>query len=442
MNQTAEIEAEAQAVMEQLEAHFVAWTGNTLGSGSRAAASEALAELAAARGVPAGRYLALCDQDVTERQPLIDRLLIRTSWFMREPATLLALAAACKRRPRPEGSNRVTIWSAACASGEEPYSLAMAFLEAGLDPIILATDLSAEARQATSQAEYRTDRLDDLPAGWRQRYFEPGPPGHLRATAELRARVTVQPHNLALSTRPPGGWSVFDAIVCRNVLLYFPRAHAERVLRDLTMHINDDGFVVLSAAEQPLSWAVTTLTAEDELPILHRRPTAGSPPATTAAPSSTAATAATATPTTAVAVTADRQRLVTIQAARRSGDPALALALGRRLAADEPLHAAGQLALGLLLKAAGQLAEATSVLRRARFLFGDASWMAPYALAVCLDGAGDDRDALDAYRHAAALLEQGAPSGLDPPEDNEPMLASTALEGCRQRLAVLQRPGR
>jgi chemotaxis protein methyltransferase CheR len=431
MTRTAELEAEVQASLEQLEIHFVAWTGNTLGRSSRAAASESLAELAAARGLPPGRYLALCDQEMTERQPLIDRLLIRTTWFMREPDTLLALAAACKRKLRPDGSTRVTIWSAACASGEEPYSLAMAFLEVGLDPIILATDLSAEARQATAQAEYRVDRLDDLPAGWRQRYFEPGAAGHLRATAELRTRVTVQPHNLALSTRPPGGWSVFDAIVCRNVLLYFPRAHAERVLRDLSQHMNDDGFMVLSAAEQPLSWAVSTLGTDDELPILHRRPTAAPPPTAAVSPTAPAA-----------APTAGADRLASIQAARRSGDPALALALGRRLAADEPLHAAGQLTLGLLLKAAGQVAEATSVLRRARFLFGDTSWMAPYALAVCLDGAGDDRDALDAYRHAAALLEQGGPSGLDPPDDNEPMLAATALEGCRQRLAVLQRPGR
>jgi predicted MFS family arabinose efflux permease len=67
--------------------------------------------------------------------------MIRTSWFMREPEAISGLANEFKQRARATGSNRVTIWSVACAGGEEPYSLAMAFLDAGLDPTILATDI-------------------------------------------------------------------------------------------------------------------------------------------------------------------------------------------------------------------------------------------------------------------------------------------------------------
>ena len=74
-------------------------------------------------------------------------------------------------------------------------------------------------------------------------------------------------------------------------------------------------------------------------------------------------------------------------------------------------------------------------MRRARFLFGDESWLAAYSLAVCLDTTGETREALEAYRHACAVLELGGPSGQPNPEDNEPMLAATVLESCRQRIA-------
>lgn len=425
---------ELAAFLPTLAAQLLAWTGNTLGPGSRAAAAEAVRELAAGLGLPPERYLDRCESDPDLRQTLIDRLLIRTSWFMREPDTLQALATACKRLPRPAGSNRVTIWSAACASGEEPYSVVMALLEVGLDPLVLATDLSTEARAAVSRAEYRAERLEDLPPGWLYRHFEPGAPGHLRLRPELRARVTVLPHNLAHSCRPPPGWSAFDVILCRNVLLYFLREQAERVLRDLSAYVHDHGLLVLSAAEQPLSWSLSELVSDPELPILRRRSAATRPgdlpaPARPGSPTRASAPPANGPPAA--------QRLALIREAQRAGDGAGALALARTLAGEQPLLAAGQLALGLLLKSAGHSAEATSVLRRARFLFGDGSWMAPYALAVCLDGAGDRRDAIEAYRQAAVLLELGVPSGLEPPEENEPMLAATALEGCRHRLAVL-----
>ena len=425
-----------------LQERFLCWTGNTLAATSRASAVESLSELASARELSREDYLVRADAQPTERQTLIERLLIRTTWFMREPETLQALATAFRRRVEAGGSSRVTLWSVGCASGEEPYSLAMLCLEAGLDPLVLATDLSSEARAAAEAGEYRLDRLDDLPPRWRQRYFEASPPSHpgqssqtacARVSAELRARVTVLPHNLADTTRPPVGWATFDAIVCRNVLLYFQRPDAQRILRELSRHLRLDGYLVLSAAEQPLSWTLPGLISDGELPLLRRE--ASNRPDATPLPILTS-------PVTPPPGSTADERLHLIRAAQRSGDTSGALTLARRLVVDHPLHPPAYLTLGLLLKSTGALHEAITALRRARFLFREDSWLAPYTLAVCLEANGDgseDRDALEAYRQAAAILEIGGASGLVPREDNEPMLAATVLESCRQRIAVLER---
>jgi tetratricopeptide (TPR) repeat protein len=125
------------------------------------------------------------------------------------------------------------------------------------------------------------------------------------------------------------------------------------------------------------------------------------------------------------------------QAATRLGHAETALNLARALVTEHPLYAAAHLSLGLLHKGAGRMNEAAASLRKARFLYGDDSWLAPYSLAVCLESTGERAEALEAYRHARAILENGGRSGWPDPEDNEALLASTALESCRKRIASL-----
>ena len=122
----------------------------------------------------------------------------------------------------------------------------------------------------------------------------------------------------------------------------------------------------------------------------------------------------------------------------RQGDVATAITILNQIVERDALAAPAYLAMGLLWKKQGRLAEATSALQRARFLFGDDSWLAPYTLAVCLEARGDWREALEGYRHAAAVLEWGGPSGLVDPESNEQDFSSTVLESCLQRMGTLQ----
>jgi chemotaxis protein methyltransferase CheR len=422
-----------------LRERFRGWTGNLLSLGAREAALEGLMDLAHRRGLTPGQLLAASDGDPAVRQALIERLVIRTTWFMREPDAIQGLARVFARRARTGGGTRVSVWSVACATGEEPYSLGMALLDAGLEPTILATDVSDEAREQGAAGVYPAEKVADLPVRWRQRFlYDPGH-GRVEISRELRAAVTFLPCNLALTARPPAGWASFDVVVCRNVLLYFERRQASRILRELAETVRNDGYLLLSAAEHPLAWSVRSLGWErsDDAPWLRRQRDSSvlhrlMPPV--------AAFNDDKTPLPTRSATAELQARVTeAQAAGRGGNVDLGLALARQATTEFPLEPATHLCLGLLLKGAGRLYEAIAPLRRARFLFGDDSWLAPYSLAVCLEHNGEDREALEAYRQACAILQAGGKSGQLTAEDNEPMLAATALESSKKRIEDLRR---
>jgi chemotaxis methyl-accepting protein methylase len=479
-----------------LRERFRSWTGNLLSVTRSTAAMESLRELAHRKRMSPERFLDVADHSPLERQQLIERLTIRTTWFMREPDAILALANAFKKRAALTGATRVGIWSVACATGEEPYTLAMAVADAGLEPIILATDISNEARAFAELGQYPRSRVDDLPLRWRQRFFAPTGSDRMQVSASIRNAVSFMEHNLAASQRPPAGWAMFDAVVCRNVLLYFDRDEAVRLLRELALTCREEGYLLLSAAEHPLAWSISTLgfDATNDTPLLRRRRRgeSGPLPATTrpdlgvlypadsgtprrdisaliainsmnfpasatraptgtyalpgAAPAAAPAPAPVAPAPTppppaappAPGAVAYHKDLHAANVIARGGDVDTALAILKRIVDRDAMAAPAYLAMGLLWKKQGRLTEATSALRRARFLFGDDSWLAPYTLAVCLEARGDWREALEGYRHAAAVLEWGGPSGLVDPESNEQDFSSTVLESCLRRMGTLQ----
>jgi chemotaxis methyl-accepting protein methylase len=258
-----------------LRERFRAWTGNLLSVTSSGAAIEAVTELAARRRLPPQAYIDRLDQRPEERPELIERLVVRTTWFLREPDAILGLTAAFRRRAATNstGRNRFTIWSVACSTGEEPYTLAMSMIDAGLDPTILATDISEQARAVAELGEYHEGKIADLPLRWQKRYFSREPGCKVKVTPQVRSAVSFGEHNLSVSTRPPPGWAAFDAVVCRNVLLYFERPEATRILRELADSCREDGYVLLSAAEHPIAWSIETLLWDrsDDIPILRRR---------------------------------------------------------------------------------------------------------------------------------------------------------------------------
>ncbi len=184
---------------------------------------------------------------------LIDEITVKETFFLRHSEQLEQIEwAALLRQSRANGSEKVRVWSAGCATGEEAYSLALLACEAfgTLEPPveILATDISGAALESAELGEYRPRSTRELDPVRRKLYFDEE--GEcLTAGDRLRALVTFVRHNLVTERRPPHGWTVFDLILCRNVLIYFDNATVAAVLSSLEAALAPSGTLILGAAD-------------------------------------------------------------------------------------------------------------------------------------------------------------------------------------------------
>lgn len=165
------------------------------------------------------QYVALLEAGGPERQAALDRLTTNETYFFREPRHfefLHALAPQLTSRP-------VRVWSAACSSGEEPYSIAMTLAEAlpGRPWEVLGTDISRRVLAAAEAAHYRLERARNLPPSLLARHCLKGigaQAGTLMVNRALRARVRFEALNL---NAPLPDLGRFDVIFLRNVMIYF-----------------------------------------------------------------------------------------------------------------------------------------------------------------------------------------------------------------------------
>ena len=150
---------------------------------------------------------------------------------------------------------RLRIWSAGCSTGEEPYALAMVLAEAlersgsSIDAKILATDLSPQALDVARKGVYPVDRLGGVEEARRKRWFQRGEgayDGYARVHPRLRELVTVQPLNL-LHEWPMQGQ--FDAIFCRNVVIYFDKPTKQRLFSRYAGMLESRGYLFLGHSE-------------------------------------------------------------------------------------------------------------------------------------------------------------------------------------------------
>jgi chemotaxis protein methyltransferase CheR len=402
-----------EAVRDTVRAH----TGLTLPSTMRTIIARTLLEL---HIEDAARDL----RDVAVRERFFDRVFIGTTWFAREQVGIDALVSALApiARRRPDGA--VHVWSAGCSTGQEPYALAMALTDAGCRPRILATDFHQPSLRIARDGCYPASRI---PAHWR-RYFEVDASGQHRVNRAIRACVRFERHNFA--TDAPVATQL-DAVVCRNVLIYFERADAIAAIGRLAACCRDGGFLLLGALEAPLLWMsvndprfggpsapLVELSAACPLRTPLARPVRPQVPSQTAARRQAPETSA---------------ALVRSRALEQAGQLHDALRALDRPTVTAPLDAAARLARGLLLKQLGRIDEAIQELRAARFLDPE-SWLAPYQLAACLERAGEPEEALEAYRHTAAAIDSGGHSGLQPPDESIEMLAASTAAACRRKL--------
>jgi chemotaxis protein methyltransferase CheR len=155
-----------------------------------------------------------------------------------------------------KNGGRLRIWSAGCATGEEPYTLAMVLAEAlekhgatQLDAKILATDLSPQALETARKGVYALERLEGVSAERRRRWFLRGEgeyADYACVNPRLRELVSILPLNL-LHDWPMQG--PFDAIFCRNVVIYFDKPTKQRLFQRYAGLLPDGGYLFLGHSE-------------------------------------------------------------------------------------------------------------------------------------------------------------------------------------------------
>ncbi|HSO34976.1 MAG TPA: protein-glutamate O-methyltransferase CheR, partial [Labilithrix sp.] len=169
---------------------------------------------------------------------LIEEVVVGETYFFREPDQFaflrrVVLPEITARKPAPHA---VRVWSAACASGEEAYSLAILLDEVGLGDRarILGTDLSREALRKAERATYGRWSLRGSDA-FRARRHLTGAGNVLALDPEIKRRVRLEQLNLTRDVYPSvaRGIGSFDLVLCRNVLIYFDAATVATVARRL-----------------------------------------------------------------------------------------------------------------------------------------------------------------------------------------------------------------
>lgn len=392
---------------------------------------------------------------------LVGDITVGETWFFREPERLGAIAdvllpeIVARRRP----AHRARIWSAGCATGEEPYTLAILAWERGLaeQTLIVGTDLSRAALARAREGRYRPWALRGLDAMRRAAWFRPA--GQQLALAPaIREMVCFAQHNLARDP-PPAALSAVggaDLILCRNVMIYMGPEVIRRVAKLLWSALAPGGWLLLGASDPPLGELVPLEVLSTATGLVYRRP-AGERRAqrsldgasTGATPGHVAGGAAPgapdgdglrglravqgpATEPVAAATSAARSPTLHEPPVPRSVEAALAepgrqarpvhgpaagaeaaLAAVDRAIRHYPLSAELRLVRGLALLEGGRPAEAERSLRDALFLDRDLA-PAHFTLGSVLLGAGDVDGAARAFRNAATIAETMPPDAPVP----------------------------
>jgi chemotaxis protein methyltransferase CheR len=229
-------------------------TGIQLPPGKEGLVRSRLARRLRATGLPDFRAyveLVTTGRNAAEVTAMLDAITTnKTSWWReRQHFDLLAAEAAAMAAVH----SPLTIWSAGCSSGEEPYTIAMVLAEAlgagrgGAAPVrLLATDLSTRVLAKAKAGRYAAEELDGVPPELRARHFTRLPDGGAEVSAAIRRQVTFAHLNLM------GPWPMqgpFDAIFCRNVMIYFDKETQGRLVARFWDLLRPGGYLFIGHSE-------------------------------------------------------------------------------------------------------------------------------------------------------------------------------------------------
>ncbi|WP_347888771.1 CheR family methyltransferase [Nitrosomonas europaea] len=200
-----------------------------------------------------GEYLERLEGDDrdAEWESFVNALTTNLTSFFREAHHFPILAEHVKKR---QPGQTMKLWCSAASTGEEPYSMAMTMVETfnSLKPPvrILATDIDTEVLAAARKGVYSLDRLESISPERIRRFFLKGKnstSGYARVRQELRDLITFRPLNLQDPKWPMHG--PFDAIFCRNVMIYFDKPTQYQILQKFVPLLNHGGLLFMGHSE-------------------------------------------------------------------------------------------------------------------------------------------------------------------------------------------------
>lgn len=214
-----------------------------------------IGEYLAEKRVPRGaELLRMIRSSNLEYDNLLERVLTQETSFFRYPAVFRALRERVlpdlQVKKRWQDPRTLRIWSAGCSTGEEPYSIAMATLEAlELAPSwnieILATDISRSVLRTAELGTYSARELEALSAHQIDAYFAKAGKAEYQVKAKLKSMITFAPMNLAQMVY----MGRFDCIFCMNVLIYFSDDLRAELIRRFHDFLEPQGYLFLGHAE-------------------------------------------------------------------------------------------------------------------------------------------------------------------------------------------------
>jgi chemotaxis protein methyltransferase CheR len=384
-----------------------------------------------------------------DRGPCFDTLAcaltIGETYFFREPRSFEVLRDVILPeliRQRRTGVRHLRLWSAACCTGEEAYTLAI--LLDGLLPErgnwrikVLGTDLNPRYLSVAARGEYGEWSFRGTPAALKQRYFSQVSHRLFAVAAPIRSMVTFRPLNL-VDMRDPG-WEndsrSMDLILCRNVLMYFSPAQARRAVERLQRSLSDGGWLGVSATEGPARFE-PLVTVRFDGAVFYRKVASASlatqpsklssPPLTSGVPAETPGDGGAREPADALAAPAADS----LQLARRHADAGrldLALAAVERALATDKLDAGAHHLHAAILDELGRVEDAQAALKRALYLEPDFV-LAHHALGRLAGRHGNAVQAQRHFSHALSLLGRYRP--------DEPLPRADGLAAGQLRLII------
>ena len=216
-----------------------------------------------------------------ELSHIIDEITTNETYFFRERNQLRALVEEIlpelRERKGRDGSPVVSVWSAGCSSGEEPYSIVMLAREAGLEPgrdlRVYASDVSRKMLQKARRGEYRPASFRETEPELQKRYFEERD-GLWRVSDEVKRQVVFTHLNL-LDRARISLLGTMDVILCRNVIIYFDLPTKMRVIKTFEEKLHPGGYLLLGHSESLINITNAFELRHLRHDLVYRRPRAG-----------------------------------------------------------------------------------------------------------------------------------------------------------------------